>query len=77
MVKRVDLIINRVNPVESIRLTEEIDSLRSNGYQEDIANNSFRDEFVVTLHSVTAPVLKDILRAILKIVDPDRIAIKT
>ncbi len=77
MVNRVDLVVNQVNSNELSRLTEEIDTLRFNGYQEEIANSQVSDEFVVTLRAASLPDIKDTLWAMLKIVDPERIDIET
>ena len=77
MVNRVDVIVNQVNSNEISRLTEEIENLRCDRYQEDIVNRLIDDEFVVSLSPATLPEIKNTLWAILKIVSPERIAIQT
>jgi hypothetical protein len=77
MVNRVDLIVNQVNLNELSQLTAEIKNLRSDYYQEDIVNRVINDEFVVSLSPASLPEIKDALWALLKIVNPDRIAIQT
>lgn len=77
MVNRVDLVVTQVNPNEVNRLTAEIDGLRFNGDAEQIYNSPISDEFVVTLRSTSLPEIKDMLWAMLKIVEPERIDIET
>jgi hypothetical protein len=77
MVNRVTVIVNQVNPLEINRLNAEIESLRYEHYQEDIVNQLIDDEFVVSLSPATLPEIKETLRALLKIVNPDRILIET
>ena len=75
MVNRVDVRVNDVNEKEKEQLSELINDLQKENFQNKLQKNDGRQEYVVTVTPAQSHELKEALRVVLKIVTADRIAI--
>jgi len=78
MVDQVDVRINNVDTVELTNLSSLLEAMKQPEFHKNVVQGQSGDHvFVVRVQPGRLQTLKDALRAILKIVKPERVVIET
>lgn len=76
MVKHVDLRVNNIDNNEMQQLNSLLETLKNKHFRDHIVRNGIVNDYIVTITPGRLQEIKDALRLLLQIVQPERIAIE-